>query len=380
MNEKRLNRIFQNYMDKFDLLNDSKHEEYYKWEIAYKFRPMMDDAIVAPIDEFAGKLKEIKKMTSNFIDSSVQPLGGLVAMAEIEPAVVQKMFADLFADDKGDLRVRENKITSFLQAAHALKEKYFPDSFMYKSDFHSVSCYLFLYEPEQNYAFKAMNAQKFADCIEFYDDWGSGDTVKLHVYYRMCDQLVEEILENEKLLEIAASRYEEYGLNAKEMHPDENKHILAFEIIYCCDPYNLYEGITFARPTSKEKTGILERKEKERKLLEKLERWNEKEQLLIEAKAYLLKAYGVGVPLHHKKFGAGVVKSNDGSMVVVDFGAAGEKRLGLLLSAANDIICIDSEDYKERIGIYKPVLKEMDTISKSIAYIQKELDGIRTGK
>lgn len=29
----------------------------------------------------------------------------------------------------------------------------------------------------------------FADCIEFYDDFGMGDHVKLKTYYRMCDEL-----------------------------------------------------------------------------------------------------------------------------------------------------------------------------------------------
>lgn len=375
MNEKHISKIFDNYIEKFDTLNDSTHREYYKWQIAKMFRPMMEEALSAPAKEFSTKLKDIKKMTSNFVDSSVQPFGGLVAMAEIEPETVQKMFINLFVDDGGNLTKRQEKITNFLEQCHTLKAKYFPDSFMYKSDFHSVTCYLFLYDPENNYAFKATNALEFADCVEFMDDWGSGENVRLDVYYRMCDQLVEKILKNEALLKTAYSKYEEaFGIKAEELHPDLNKHILAFDIIYDCAAYGLFDGVTFNRVSAKERILLQERKEKARELNEKYKMTLAREDLLKEIKAYLLSVYTSGVTLKHKKYGAGVIKSNTGGHLVVDFGTIGEKKFGIILSVANDIIRIDVDGYEEKMNQYREILKDEESILRRVSSAQKDLE------
>ena len=41
--------------------------------------------------------------------------------------------------------------------------------------------------------YKASQAQAYADCVEFYDDWGSGAKMDLRIYHRMCDELIETI-------------------------------------------------------------------------------------------------------------------------------------------------------------------------------------------
>ena len=45
------------------------------------------------------------------------------------------------------------------------------------------------YDPEHYYLYKALQAKRFADCVEFYDNWGSGTQMDLQVYHRMCDEL-----------------------------------------------------------------------------------------------------------------------------------------------------------------------------------------------
>ena len=47
MNKNNLDQIFDHYIARFNELNDSKNSEYYKWEIAAQFRPMLDEALVA---------------------------------------------------------------------------------------------------------------------------------------------------------------------------------------------------------------------------------------------------------------------------------------------------------------------------------------------
>ena len=56
--------------------------------------------------------------------------------------------------------------------AEKLRLKKFPKYYSYKQTARSVSGYLFLYDPDNHYMYKAMQAKLFADCIEFYGDWG----------------------------------------------------------------------------------------------------------------------------------------------------------------------------------------------------------------
>lgn len=93
-----------------------------------------------------------------------------------------------------------------------------------------------------------------ADCVEFYDDWGWGDSVKLDVYYRMCDQLVKAAKADKDLMAVDARRFlGEWGQNSDSLYPDPEKHILAFDLIYCCSTYGLFKGITFERPKTKDR-------------------------------------------------------------------------------------------------------------------------------
>ena len=82
MNENHLHQIFENYIKKFEEINNTEHQEYYKWQIAKIFRPMMDDALKSEDAEFIRKLKQIRKKTENFIDSYTQPFGGLIRFAD----------------------------------------------------------------------------------------------------------------------------------------------------------------------------------------------------------------------------------------------------------------------------------------------------------
>ena len=81
MNDNHLQQIFKNYIDQFERINGTDHQEYYKWQIIKQFRNEMDAALSAPADEFSGKLYEVKKLTYNLIDSYTQPFHGLVKRA-----------------------------------------------------------------------------------------------------------------------------------------------------------------------------------------------------------------------------------------------------------------------------------------------------------
>lgn len=374
MNSKHLQQIFNNYITKFDSITYD-HEEIYKWEIANDFRRVMDEALASPDEEFPGKLNEAKKLSENLIDSYTTPFYGLVKFAENEPETVRQMFIDLYSNDNGDLQVRQNKIRDFLKQSHALRDKYYPDSFMYKDYMHSVTGYLFLYDPDHNYMYKATQSLAFADCIEYYDDWGYGDSLKLDVYYKMCDQLVEEIKASEQIMAIDASRFsDDPRKDHKPLYQDPEKHILAFDIIYSCSVYGLFDGINFDRPKSKERQIIKDRKEKAIEVSNRLKTAEDKYNSVLEALEYVDSIYIPGAEIKHKSMGKGTVLEKSGSTLTVEFQDIGIKKLGLYVSVAGKIISVDTPGYAEKIETYKDLVKSERAIRDAYARAQKEMD------
>ena len=270
MNKNNLYQIFQGYVDKFDYFNDESHTEYYKWQICHEFPILMKKALESQEEDFSKALYEVKKGTYNIIDSYTTPFNGLVELSRKEPETVRKMFIDLYQEDGGDLAIRMEKIADFFKRAEELLEKSeYAGSYLFKQNSHSVSSYLFLNDPDNHYMYKASHCQAFADCIEFYSDWGSGDNIKLDVYHRMCDEVLQEILNAPELLNTDRSRYDDrLKLLPGELHKDSNKHIFFFDIIYCASSYSLYGGINYRKRNAKEKNLYLAEKQKAEAVLQ----------------------------------------------------------------------------------------------------------------
>lgn len=189
MNINNLHQIFQKYIDSFEYLNNKEHDENYKWEVAQGFQNFDLDA-----DDFVAEMKRLLKISCNLIDSGQSmPFAGLIEFAKKEPITVKKMFEELYANENNDLELKQRKIDSFINQSEELRKKYFKDSHLYINNQRSAMQFLFLRYPDSNYMYKASQAKSFADCIEFYDDWGPMSDFKIEVYYRMCDQLVKEI-------------------------------------------------------------------------------------------------------------------------------------------------------------------------------------------
>lgn len=375
MNKEHLQQIFSHYIDQFERINNTSSREYYKWEIAYAFRTLMDAALQASEKDFPAKLHEAKKLSANVIDNYTQPFYGLVKFAGKEPETVRAMLQALLSCSEMGIEEKQRRVSAFFEQSHALRDKYYPDSYLYKDDVHSVTGYLFLYDPDHNNIYKATHAQKFADCIEFYDDWGSGDTVKLDVYERFCDTLVAEIKADNALLSTDASRFDMVKMTGRPMHPDTEKHILAFDLIYCCYTYELFDGIAFTRPKSKERQLILERRNKAKQLFEDLKT---KRQLLAEyttALAYLNNTFIPGASLVHKTFGIGIITNKTDSAITVHFDSVGDKTLGTAVAAANRLICPaqDAEAFSAYIAEHSNDLLNGGSYTRQVESAEKAL-------
>lgn len=376
MNTNNMDQVIAKYIDNFAMINDDEHCEYYKWQICYDFPRLMDFALNSPDESFSKALYEAKKRTENIIDSFTQPFYGLVRLAEEEPATVRQMFLDLYEPDNGDLQIQMKRIENFINKSNELLGKYHPDSYLYKQNAHSVSSYLFLYDPEHHYLYKATECNTMANCIEFYDSWGTGDNIKLDVFYRMCDEMIEYIQKCPELLKTNASRYDgSLAMSKKgELHPDVNKHILLFDMIYCSRVYNLFDAISFNKPSAKEKKLLLEYKNKAKQLKEEYDIATERNRLLGEAIEFFSCAVEVGDYVKHKKYGKGTINAINGKYIHIKFSDTGEeKRFGLPISIANGIVEYDIPCFKEIVLRYKEILINAESIPRMMDYAVKAL-------
>lgn len=375
MNTKRLHHIFSNYIRKFEYINNSKNNENYKWFIANKFRDLMDP----DHPDFAERIREARNLSNNLIDSNHRYcFSALISCCETDTDSVRELFRALFADDGGDLKLRQKKILQFIEDANALIAKLVSTNDMYMNDQRSAMGYLFLYDPDNHYLYKASEATDFASCIEFYDDWGPGTAFRLDVYYRMCDMLVEEIKNCHELVATHKSRYiDKHGNHIEGMHPDDNYHILAFDIIYGAPEfrYNFYEGIPFSTITAQARKLHQERVEKAKELQTELLAVQEKADRLSEARAYFTSAIKTGMIVKHKAYGEGQVVTIDNQWVTINFPQKGEtKKFATMITFAGGFLTADIPGLPEKIAQYRNVINGERSIENALARAQKEFN------
>ena len=367
MNRNNLQSIFKKYIDNFEILNNEKNDETYKWEIAQKFQDFDVDA-----EDFVEMLTYMWKTSENLIDSSQQlPFYALVDYARREPETVREMFRKLFADEYLDNPSKQAVIDEFIATSEELRKKYYPDSHLYMNNQRSVMMLLFLRYPNSNYGYKASQAKSFADCIEFYEDWGPMTDFRLDVFSRMCEQLIEEIKKNEALMETHMSRFENTD---RKLHPDDNLHILTLDIIYSSQAYNFYGDMTFDPINAKSRKLYFERVAKAKELAENLEKAKSDAALLDEAKEYITKTLEKGLTVKHRAFGEGVIEECTGTIIAVHFSKTDEtKKLGLTVAIGNGLVSLPSEEMTQKIKEYIPVLNRETQIPGNLSRAVDEL-------
>ena len=367
MNTANLQSIFRKYIDNFETLNNEKNDETYKWAIAQEFQNFDIDA-----QDFVEMLTHMWKASENLIDSAQQlPFYALVDYARREPETVREMFRKLFADEYLDNVSKQVVIDEFIAASEELRKKYYPDSHLYMNNQRSVMMLLFLRYPNSNYGYKASQAKSFADCVEFYEDWGPMTDFRLDVFSRMCEQLIKEIKKNEALMQTHLSRFENTD---RKLHPDENLHILTLDIIYSSQAYNFYGDMTFDPINAKSRKLYYERVAKAKELAENLEKAKADAALLSEAKAYISQTLSKGVVVRHRAFGEGVIEECTGTIIAVYFSKINEtKKLGLAVAVGNGFVALPSEEITQKIKEYIPILNRETQVPGNLTRAVEEL-------
>ncbi len=336
MNKDNLRSIIANYMENFEMINNEQCREYYKWEAVKHFRDNWD--IDAP--DFAGMFKESVRKTWILINNRiVQPTNGIVKLAERAEAreTVREMFRKLYADDGGDIKARQNRIYDFLAEADELLDKYEKGRWKYAQDMRTVIFYLALMYPEQNYMFKATQARAFMNCVQYGDDFGAGQYFSLEKYYRMCDELTEEIKNNTELMKLHNDRL------TADMYSEDDYHILAYDIIYCAVVYSMYSNIEIPKKEKKKAKKSESNRIDVSPLREELAQKREELSALLSERSEYDGFSAKGLFVKHRVFGNGIVFDHEGSSVRVRF-AKCEKKFMLPQGFTDGFLKTESEE------------------------------------
>lgn len=312
MNTENLHKLIKRYIDKYDFLIAEPQNELFKWETAYKFNKIWNDPQSAALT--ADQLfKMARKEMSVLVDGSmVTPASGIIKMAEQEPAKVTDLFRNvLYVEDGGDLSLRQKHMDVFLQEIDKVRAQYYPQSFKYKQDRHAVSSYLALLHPEKDYIYRYTDVNEFAKRIEFGFDIGSGSNFRLDWYYNMCNTIVEALREYPEFLE---KHFAILKTAPDKYYFDESLHLMAYDLMYCCRTYNLFDGIDYAtKPRAVVDPDMSERyqqllEENRRQIQEIKPRIEEIETISL-----------IGVSVQHRQYGTGTVTEHSGNIVAVRF-------------------------------------------------------------
>ena len=366
MNLNNLHELINRYEENFYMVNNNIHDEIFKWRGIKRFQDVWFSEDAKNMS-FAEMFNKAKSECAVLIDNStVSPANGIVKIAEKKPEEVKQLFTDvLYADDGGDIKVRQNNIDAFLEGVEKLRAETFPNSWKYKQDRHAASCYLALYKPEENFIYKFKPVETFAEYVEYGKNIGSGASFKLENYYELGEIIVEALKEHTTLLE------KHFALIDDKHYRDESLHTLAFDIIYCSDTYNFFKGITHkSRKESIKAYSLDELRKKEE--AEKQAKIDEIEEQICELRNQAEPYENISllnVKVTMRGLGDGVVISQDKNMVTVQF----EKETKSYSISRKYFVRPTFEDNDEILDAftdYERILGEIDKLEKRIEMIK----------
>lgn len=373
MDNQNLAQIFEHYIARFYELNNPTNMEYYKWEIAAQFHPMLDKALAADNNEFPSKLSSVVLLTEQTIDNRYElSFHALVDYAIKEPDAVRAALKQLLRFDNDDLNARMVRFSEFLDFCNKMLQKYNPDSWRYRAGIRLPMMITGYYDPAHYYLYKSSQAHSYAECVGFYDSWGSGTDINLNIYHRMCNELISEIKKNEALLKINQQRY---SFSSKPMHPDEAYHLLAFDIIFCSTVYNLYKGIQITPIDPRKRKEILEKRMQAEKLAEQQSAALERAAQLDKARAFFTERLSVGNRISHKVFKDGIITGIPSQQIVEAAFLSGTKKLKWKDCILSGFISFKTEDNADVYDDMVQLIREENGIVSDVRIAEQKLKG-----
>lgn len=363
MNYENLHKLIERYEENIYYLNNAESDEKFKWHAVRRFQ----DAWFAPDADalsFSELFHNAIKGSSILVNNgTVQPANGVVKLAEKAPDEVEHLVRNvLFADDNGDLDLRQDHMEEFLEGMEALLQRHYPASWKYRQDRHAASCYLAMFAPEQNYIYKYSPVEAFAQHVEFGKDIGSGASFKLAHYYELGDIVVAALREHPDLLRKHAELLDD------TYYKDDSLHLLAFDIIYCADTYGFFRDLTHRPKKEAIKAYTIEQKQKaeEEARLAAIDEVDEQIRILENQLDVYRSISLVGTQVQMRLLGTGVVVEQDINRVRVRFGDV-EKQYFISKKYPMRPTFEDDAEIVEAMTEYEAKLKELEALKKKRA-------------
>lgn len=363
MNKVHLHNILNQYIEKYEELNDiNGNDEGYKWRAEACFKKHWDiDA-----EDFQGMFKAAFKEMSNLIDNAtVQPIGGILMLLnhEEETEFVRECFRKLYTEDNGNIDERQKRIEQFIKEINSHIEIYAKGSWKYPQKINNVIYYLNLWKPEENYIFKATEATEWANCIEYGDDFGSGNSFSLRKYYKMCDELLGELNKHTVIVELYKKRMESID------NFNDQGHILVYDVIYCANAYNLYKNVpTLQKLSTKQRMKLAETAEKRDELNEKITSISEQLKSLVVDTELPDITGEIGL---HKKWGRGIIINCNNGIIEIKF--AEEIKKLKYPDSINKFLVLENKEITSIITEIEKKLKLKETLERELNGLNIEL-------
>ena len=371
MNTENLDKIIQNYIEDIPNSYNAEHDELFKWRAVKHFKENWNiDA-----DDFAGMLKEAMKETSVFVDNStVQPLVGLVKIAEQNPDVVKDVFKRLDECNSKPLIEKQEVIEDCLDILNKEVKKYYGNSWKYKQEKRTIIFYLTVMHPDDNYFYKSTEAMNMAKCIDFID-LGTGSNFRLSSYYRMCDQIKEHIANNKELLDIHNSYLDD------KCYEDKNLNLLVFNIIYCANAYSYYDKNniklkslrTYSKKSQQEIEDFKELEELKSQQMDYNIKLAEKNDIISNMDEVNVK----NLQVNHKKFGNGVIINQEGENIKVRFEDGSEKPFAIPSAFSSGFLTTDDTSIVEECNEIDRLEQEKQEIERQLSFTNSKIDIIK---
>jgi hypothetical protein len=363
LNNAGMEVILKSYIDKFEMMNDTEHNEKYKWEQVKHFKETWDINAA----DFAAMFKESVSKAGDLINSNIRPTDGLIMLATEEQETVRRMFRKLYTKDTGDLKERQTRISDFVSESKALLNIYGKDKWMYSQDYRTVIMYLSLRYPESNFMYKYAEADSFAKAIGFVNDTGTDQTYDLAGYYEMCEMIVEAVKSDSRIMELQKDRL------TGEWADGSGLHILAYDIIHCTQKYGL-AGKTVVKKKVAKKAKIQEDEDAKKAGELKTRHDSLVKQLANECpeKAAFESISFVGMSVEHKKFGKGTITEMSGNNIIVRF-KQGNKQFDMPRAISDKYLTQSDEDIFKKSADYAEALKKQEGIKAQLRGIETSL-------
>jgi hypothetical protein len=351
VDNERLQKVLENYSEKFESFNSNENHEIYKWTAVSRFQKYWDlDA-----ENFGAMFKNAMGGDENLIsESAYQPINGVVFLCkhshDIQEAVRDE-FRKLLASDDSDYAARQKRAEAFVTNMNSLLNMVDADKWKYHQEISSALMYLAFADPEDNFLYRENEVKAFMQYTGVEDEIVTEDSVDFPRYYRMCNEIVEELQQHSEITEVVDDALQEEADRSDDSSVteiDSDNHILAFDIIYCALNYELYDEMPAAPKKKRRKKAAVsaeseQKKNEEAKIRKEIRGLKAKRKKLTasrdEAAAPSLK----GSSAEHKKYGKGTVTEQDGRYLTVSFDSVGEKKFILPEAVTKGFLTFSSE-------------------------------------